>query len=108
MSARIHPELASQLNHPGDSPLQAVVELGSVQKSPEETLKLAQEVLQRVSQVVGHPAARTNVLRNLARVVVEADRDFLRSLLEQPEVVSAMPNQMSESPFIPPVRKRPV
>src|SRR6476620_8712382 len=108
MSARVHPELAIQLNQPGGSPLQAVVELGTSQQSPEVTSRLAKEVLQRVSEIVGHSAERTNILRNLARVVVEADRDFLRSLREQPEVLSAMPNQMTESPFIPPVRKHAV
>ena len=76
--------------------------------SPEESAKLADTVLKRVAEQVGHAATRSNVLRNLATVVVEADSDFVRSLIDQPEVISAIPNETVESPYIPPKRKRPV
>jgi hypothetical protein len=113
MTNKIHPELLDELNRAGTSSVQAVVQLhspGDVKTlmSPEETSKLADVVLERVTAEVGRPATRTNVLRNLATLVVEADPAFLNKLISQPEVLSALPNRTNESPFIPPKRKRPV
>jgi len=114
MAARISPELLDQLNNAGDSPVQAVVELrpaGQPDALPpaDECAKLARDVLSRVAAEVGRAADRVNVLGRLARAVVEADPDFLRSLLRQPEVVSAVPNRMKEPPSNPPPKgKRPV
>jgi hypothetical protein len=113
MATKVNPELRKQLDHAGDRYVQAIVQLHSpddpdARISPEETARLADEVLQRVAADVGHPAARANVLRNLATMIVEADADFLRSLIRQPEIVSASPNRTAESPFIPPKGKRPV
>jgi hypothetical protein len=112
MATRVSPELLDQLERAGTSPVQAVVQLRDAHEphavpSPEDSTRLADDVLRRVTAEVGHPAARTNVLRNLATLVVEADPDFLRSLIRQPEVISALPNQTAESPFIPPRTKRP-
>jgi hypothetical protein len=113
MAANIHPELIEQLDRAGSGLVQAIVHLkhpdqADAQISPEETAKLADTILGRVARDVGHPAARSNVLRNLATMVVEADGDFLRSLSRQPEVAAVSPNRTAESPFIPPKGKRPV
>lgn len=109
MPTKVHSELLRQLAQSDDRPVQAVVHLCLPDKpqqipSPDDTARLADTVLQRVQQRIGHPAIRSNVLRNLATLVVEADPAFLRSLVEQPEVFSALPNEMAESPFIPPAR----
>src|SRR5437016_5615375 len=113
MAAKVHPELLEQMARAGSAPVQAIVHLRSPDDpetipSQEDTVKLAAEVLNRVAAQVGHRAARVNVLRNLATVVLEAGGDFVHSLLQQPEVVSALPNQTAESPFIPPKGKRPL
>lgn len=113
MSVTPHPELLAQMDRAGDAPVQAIIQLRQPGKagavpSPDESTSLAKQVLERVAEKVGKAAVRSNVLRNLATVVVEAHPSFLRSLVQQPEVISAIPNQTSESPFIPPVGKRPV
>ena len=105
--------MIEQLDRAGADKVQAIVQLRDSKHpddtpTPEESVKLADTVLQRVAKQVGHAATRSNVLRNLATVVVEADSDFVRSLIGQPEVISAIPNQTADSPFIPPKRKRPV
>jgi len=112
MAVKIHPELLGQMERAGRSPVQAVVQLRAAHQpevipSPEDAVRLADIVLDRVAADVGHKAMRTNVLRNLATVIVEADPDYLRALIAQPEVISAIPNNTAESPFIPPKGKRP-
>lgn len=113
MPAKIPRELEQQLARAGKGPVQAVFHLRAPDQpeqvcTPEATVKLANEVLKRVTSEVGRPAARTNVLRNLETLIVEADSDFLRTLSQQPEVVAALPNQTAASPFIPPVKKGPI
>lgn len=111
MSAKVHPELLQQLDQP-DRLVQAVLQLQMQQDaeamaSPEDVEKLARDVLQRASVEAGHSAGRTNILRNLGTIIVEATPDFVRSLINQPEVVTARPNQMTEEVFIPPKGRRP-
>lgn len=112
MAAKINPELLEQMSQSGSDPVQAIVQLRYADRpeivpTSEEATQLAEHVLQRVEKVVGHSPMRTNLLRNLASVVIEADSPFLRLLIEQPEVVSALPNRTSQSMFIPPKGKRP-
>ena len=112
MAAKVHAELIEQLNRAGNSPVQAIVQLRWAHKpeaipSPEDSARMADSVLRRVADQVGHPASRTNLLRNLATLIVEADPEFLSLLIQQPEVISALPNKTAESPFIPPKGKRP-
>src|SRR5262245_41672613 len=109
MAAKVHPQLLEQMTRAGSAPVQAIVHLRSAQEpksipSADEAARLAQAVLDRVAGQVGHRPGKVNVLRNLATVVLEADPEFLRSLLLQPEVVSALPNQTDDRPFIPPIK----
>lgn len=111
MAAKVHPELRRELAKADTRPVQAVLQLRAPDQperlpSPEEAARLAGLILRRVEAELGYPAVRANVLRNLATLVVEADRRFLASLLEQAEVTAAVPNQSQENPSIPPVRKR--
>jgi hypothetical protein len=112
MPITIHPELQSQLDNANDSPVQAIVQLREpgqpdATPSPEKFAALAKNLLDRVQSEVGQAALRINPLRNLATLIVEAHPGFLRKLVQQPEVISAIPNQTAESPFIPPKGKRP-
>ena len=112
MSDKIHPELQRQLEQAGRAPVQAILQLRAaghpdVIPSPDDAAKLADTLLHRVAADIGHPATRHNLFRNLAHMVVEADPAFLRALIHQPEVISAIPNQTAESPFILPKGKRP-
>lgn len=74
--------------------------------TPDESAELADLVLKRVAEEVGRSAARVNVMRNIASMIVEADRDFQSTLTRQPEVKSVIPNRVMESFAIPPVNKR--
>jgi hypothetical protein len=113
-----HHELIEQLAAAGDSLVRAVVQLRpavqpAVQPASEATGggdfgALARQVLDRVAETVGHTAQRTNILRNAESIILEADPTFLREMLKQPEIVSALPSQTKESMTIPPVRKRPL
>lgn len=112
MVAKTHPKLLEQMDRERARPIQAIIQLQSADHdgtlmSPEKTAKLADNILSRVAAEVGRPVVRCNVLRNLATMVVEADPEFLQALIRQPEVVSATPNQTSESPMIEPKGKRP-
>ncbi len=111
MATKVNAELLKQLDDAGDSRVQAVVELRPPDRpkatpTPDEVTKLADDVLARVTKEVGHPAVRHNVLRNVASLVVDAAPDFVRSLVRQPEVISALPNRTSECMVIPPKGKR--
>ena len=112
MKAPIPTELLEQIENAGDGTVQAIIQLRPAEKpdsipTSEETKELATSVLARVTAKVGHEPTRVNVLRNIATVVVEGDAGFLRSLIQQPEVISVMPNRTCESPFIAPKGKRP-
>ena len=113
IAAKVKPELLEQLDRAGAEPVQAIFGLRPsddphAKLSPNEAARLAEQVLARVAAHVGHPARRANVLRNLGTMIVEADSEFLRSLIGQPEIASAAANKTAESPFIPPKGKRPV
>jgi hypothetical protein len=113
MNAKAQPELLAQLRDAGTSPVQAIFQLQS-QKEPAvpltdaETERISTELLERVAAKVGEPARRSNLLRSLRTLIVEASPEFVRSMLQQPEIASAMANRTKESAYIPPKRKRPV
>ena len=111
MGSQLNAELQKQLDDAGEALVHAVVQIraaGQPTSTPtaDESEQLAKSVLSRVTKRAGCSAHRTNILRNVATIVVEATPTFIRSLIEQPEVISAIPNQTAESPMIPPVRKR--
>jgi len=109
MSARIQPELLDKLGQ-SDPLIQVVLQLQenvSSHAPPEQVEKVARDVLQRAATEVGHSAGRANVLRNLGTIIVEATPAFVRSLIDQPEIASAMLNQTAEGVFIPPTKRRP-
>lgn len=113
MAEELYARLLEELDRAGESLVQAIVQIRSPDEpktvpSPEEAIKLANSVLDRVAASVGCSANKTNILRNLATIVVEAPPAFIRSLIKQPEVISVIPNQTAESPFILPKRKRQV
>src|SRR5689334_22393315 len=90
MSAKVDPELLSQLDRAGDEPVDAIVQLrpqGKPHLLPDagNVAALSQSVLDRVTSAVGKAPAQTNVLRNLSTLIVRADRDFIRALIGQPE-----------------------
>src|SRR5262245_25280513 len=113
MAAKVHPDLLTQLDRAGSGLVQAVFQLQSPAESaaslsPQDAAELAKNAMDRAAKQVGHKATRSNLLKNLGTLIVEADPTYLRSLMEQPEIYSVIPNKMAESPLIPPKGKRPV
>ncbi|MEJ7592425.1 MAG: hypothetical protein WKF77_12815 [Planctomycetaceae bacterium] len=103
-------ELIEQLALAGDSLVRAVVQLRPATGATRggDFGVLARRVLDRVAETVGHAAKRTNILQNAESIILEADPTFLREMIKQPEIVSALPSQTKERMSIPPVRKRPL
>lgn len=111
MQGKLHSELVKQLDN-ATGPVQAVVQFRHADRAhlfpaAEDVPPLIDEVLERVEKLSGHSPKRINVLKNVASAAIEADPDFLKVLIAQPEVVAAMPGEISESMFIPPHGKRP-
>lgn len=105
LDAKTDPELIRQLDQASASeePVGAVVRLrtddpSQIVPSPEQTEQLAQEVLERVLKAVGGDEPKHNVFRNLGSFAIAAGARFMRELLEQPEIASAMANRQSEDP----------
>ena len=69
---------------------------GAVSLPPDQTERVAREVLERVAGQVGEAARRYKVFRNLGSFVVSASAGFVRELLKQPEIQSAVANRRQE------------
>jgi hypothetical protein len=97
---KLDPKLLRDLDAAGaEAPaaVQAVIYLhppgGQLRVPPDVIQGTVDDLLGRVERAVGRPPARHNTFQNLGSFVVEADPGFVRELLRQPEVASAMANQ---------------
>ncbi len=93
--SKIDPELTRQLDEVGadDSSIQAVVYLESGETmSPDEVTATAQRIIDSASTKAATSPGRVNVLRNLGVVTLEGPASFVRSLIEEPGVASAVAN----------------
>lgn len=113
---RIDPALLAQLDPPSSaksaSLVEAVVQLrpekaGEVLPPAERTEQVVRSLVSRVSRKVGLKPADLNVFPNLACFVIAAPGDFLRELLDQPEVQGAMPNRPTAAGTRGPAPRRP-
>ncbi len=68
---------------------------------PNQVEELARTLLERVERSVGVGARDVNVFRHLSSFVVSASPAFVRELLQQPEIASAMANRQ---PSIEPIK----
>ena len=98
-AAKVDPVLKEQLSRlaADDEPIEAVCALRApgheeIALGPEEAERLAREVMQRVEKEVGIAPDRVNVFRNLSSLIVSARPSFVRALLKQREIISAMAN----------------
>jgi hypothetical protein len=95
--ATIDPALARQLDaaHESGEPVEAVVMLQGFDRGPLASTSahdIAESLMKRVEQEAGASPDAVNVLANLGAVVVVANEAFVRTLLDQPEVASAVAN----------------
>jgi hypothetical protein len=110
---RVDPELTRQLEQGAatNGPVEAVFTLRCEKSareflSPEETVTLAQRLLKRVSEETREEPQAVNVFRNLGSFVVVAPSRFVRRLLDQAEISSAVANRQPGDSLIRPRRKR--
>lgn len=107
MTARIDPELAQALHSAAASgrPVEAYV---VIQAPPRDSgQEAARQLLGRVEKQTGCQAVRSQYLVLIESIHLSAPPEFLRVLLEQPEVVAAQPPPATPGPaLIPPVDAR--
>lgn len=113
MPAKADPTLIRQLEESGDESVSAVFHLRSGAADPalppDETEEAARQVLARVTGSVGVSPDGVHVFRNLGAFSVRAKPPFLRELLDQPEIASAIANRQDADVVIrpvPPPRRR--
>ena len=94
------PELVRQMHAAtgDDASVEAVFMLApedpsQIVLSPERTEELTRHLLERVKASIGKAAEDVNVFHNMGSFVVSAHPAFLRELIAQPEIASAMANQ---------------
>ena len=108
---KIDPELVRQLEHvestraiasesteEASEPVQAVIYLhpdapNQLTVSPERIGPVVDSLLSRVGNRVGVMAHKHNTFRNLGSFALSATPSFIRELLKQPEVASAVANR---------------
>ena len=98
------PELVRQMHAAtgDDASVEAVFMLApedssQIVPSPERTKELTRQLLERVKARIGKGAEDVNVFHNMGSFVVSAHPDFLRELIAQPEIASAMANQQPQA-----------
>ena len=98
MAARTDPVLSAQLRAAaaGEAPVEAVIGLrqeGRGAGDGDAVAALTEDLLARVREQTGAEAHDYNVFRNLASFAVVAPARVIASLIEQPEVESAIANR---------------
>ena len=98
------PELAKQIDEAADDePVGAVIRLGPTSPghptpSPEETERIAHDLLSRAAKLAKHHAPDFNVFKHLGYFVVSAPPAYLKALVDAPEVAHAFPNRRDPEP----------
>jgi hypothetical protein len=108
---KLDPELVRQLAATtDDGRVEAVVRLqpsgGLPTTPPEETERLAHELVRRTQQESGEHEDAINVFKYLGSFAISASPAFMKALIAQPEVASALANKQPDSGMIRPVDKR--
>ncbi len=98
--AKLDPVLIKQLSaaqQTSSDPIEAVVYLrptkGSAALQADRVERTVTTLLDRVNQSTGCQPRDYNTFRNLGSFVVVAEASFIRELLKQPEVASAVANR---------------
>jgi hypothetical protein len=92
---RVDPELTRQLDEAAadDRPVQAVVYFRSGEtRGPEAVVKVADRVVKAARDKAGTEPGRVNVMRYIGTMAVEAPASFVRALLDDEDVESAIAN----------------
>ena len=76
--------------------------------TPDEIEQVTRSILERVERECGSQARALNIFRNIGSFVVQAAPAFVRKLMAQEEIASAVPNSQPGGLFIPPHKKKPL
>jgi hypothetical protein len=94
--AKVDRELRRQLETTA-APVEAVVMLRQspeeIAADPDRTEALAKKVIDRVTKQVRSGPKVVNVFRNMGSFLVAAEPEFVRELIDQPEVASVVANR---------------
>ena len=99
VSAKVDPELERQINSAAaeSKTVEAVLMLRQtptqIAANADGATAIVEEVLKRVKEKAGTSAKQVNVFQNLGMFIVEAEPGFLRELVAQPEIATAVANQ---------------
>jgi hypothetical protein len=112
---KIDPVLLQQINAVATdaAPVEAVIMLrpddpAQIAAPPNRAEELTHQILQRVEKQIGISAQKVNIFRNLGSFALSANPNFIRELLRQPEVASAIANKRPPQAYIPPIDVEPV
>ena len=108
---KVDPELERQINA-ASAEARTVEAVLMLRQSPAQiaanaqgTTEMVRSILKRVKEKAGTGAKQINIFRNLGMFIVDAEPIFLRELVAQPEIASAMANQQPGEAMTPPVTK---
>lgn len=92
------PELLRQIDSVGtnDDSIQAVFSLALPIKKlldPKQVEETANQVLERAEKEVGSKPKDVNIFKNLGSFVVSADASFIRQIIDDPDIASAIANK---------------
>ena len=110
---RIDPELTRQLDRSSaDDIVEMVVHVGPASAGarplePEETKQLVEDLVARAGRKTGHTQFDFNVFPYMSSFAISGSPEFIRTLVAEPEVVSAVANRQPEGGLIRPMNKRP-
>jgi hypothetical protein len=110
LSTKADSNLLEQLDALGSStePFQVWFRLAQVPGSAEDPTSLANSVVERVKKHIGEEVQSFKVLPNLNSFMVSASPDFVRELIDQPEIESARSTNVAGFGLIKPVKVTPV
>ena len=110
-TAKVDPELERQINS-ASAEAKTVEAVLMLRQSPLQIAANAQgatamveKVLKRVTEKAGTGPKQLNIFQNLGMFIVEAEPSFLRELVAQPEIATAMANRQPGEEMTPPVTK---
>jgi hypothetical protein len=107
-TAKVDPELERQINIAA-ADTKTVEAVLMLKQSPPQiaanargATAMVEKVLKRVREKAGTAAKQVNIFQNLGMFIVEAEPSFLRELVTQPEIASAMANRQPGEAVAPP------
>ena len=107
---KIDPELIRQIDAAAadtrsvEAVLMLRQDLSQIAAHPERTQEMTKELLKRVKNRVGSGPKQVHVFQNIGSFIVAAEPSYLRELLAQPEIATAVANRQPDQAKTPPIK----